>query len=161
MAQKPFEYAAPVRGLISQRILNQWPAPSTAQCTINGKQYCVQDNLAQVVLWVNKKLMNKFGYKRPTTWQQWAALGKKVAKKHPGYITGTIGDSSAPGSTCGRTSARSRRSSGETVRINAADIHCTRMASLLDPLISSGAVPQESVFTANFAKKYGGKMTRS
>ena len=38
-------------------------------------QYCVQDNLAQVVLWVNKKLMDKFGYKVPTTWQQWAAVG--------------------------------------------------------------------------------------
>ncbi len=62
MAQKPFDFAAPVTGLIPQSLLSQWPAPSTAQCTINGTQYCVQDNLAQDVLWVNKKLMDKFGY---------------------------------------------------------------------------------------------------
>ena len=30
------------------------------------------------------------------------------------------------------------------------------MASLLDPLIKSGVVPPESVFTADFATKYGG-----
>src|SRR5919198_710614 len=92
MAQKPFEFAAPVKGLVPQNVLSQWPAPSTAQCTINGTQYCVQDNLAQVVLWVNKKLMDKFHYAVPKTWQEWADLGKKVAAEHPGYIVGKSGD---------------------------------------------------------------------
>ena len=49
MAQKPFDYAEPVTGLIPASLLSQWPAPSTAQCTINGTQYCVQDNLAQEI----------------------------------------------------------------------------------------------------------------
>src|SRR5690242_4688764 len=52
MAKKPFEFAQPVKGLVPDSALHQWPAPSTAQCTIDGTQYCVQDNLAQVVLWV-------------------------------------------------------------------------------------------------------------
>jgi hypothetical protein len=43
-----------------------------------------------------------------------------------------------------------------TVRINAGDVHCTRMANLLDPLIKSGVVPGESIFTADFATKWGG-----
>ena len=94
MAQKPFDFAAPISGLIPQSLLSQWPAPSTAQCTVNGTQYCVQDNLAQVVLWYNKKLMDQFGYTVPTTWQQWAALGQKVATEHPGYIVGNIGRTS-------------------------------------------------------------------
>src|SRR4051794_39884669 len=84
MSQKPFEFTAPIKGLIPDKLLSQWPAPSTAQCTINGTQYCVQDNLAQTVLWVNKKLMDKFGYKTPTTWQEWATIGADLAKKHPG-----------------------------------------------------------------------------
>ena len=45
------------------------------------------------MLWVNKKLMDQFGYTVPTTWQEWAALGQKVATEHPGYIVGNIGDS--------------------------------------------------------------------
>src|SRR4051794_1597123 len=92
MAKRPFNFAQPVKGLISADLLSKWPAPSTAQCTIDGVQYCVQDNLAQDVLWVNKKLMNQFGYQVPTTWQQWAALGQKVATEHPGYIVGDMGE---------------------------------------------------------------------
>src|SRR4029078_9515493 len=93
MAQKPFEFAASLKGLIADDLLSKWRAPSTAQCTIDGTQYCVQDNLAQVVLWVNKKQMDAFGYSVPTTWQEWAALGQRVATEPPGYIVGNIGDS--------------------------------------------------------------------
>src|SRR5919201_206173 len=48
-----------------------------------GWLVCLQDNLAQEVLYVNKKRMAQFGYAVPTTWQQWAALGARVAKEHP------------------------------------------------------------------------------
>ena len=75
MASKPFDYAAPVKGLIPAKILSRWPAPSRGQCTVNGREICVQDNLAQTVLWYDKTLMDKFGYAVPTTWQEWAALG--------------------------------------------------------------------------------------
>jgi ABC-type glycerol-3-phosphate transport system substrate-binding protein len=156
MAQKPFEFAAPVKDLIPQNLLSQWPAASTAQCTINGTQYCVQDNLAQVVLWVNKKLMDQFHYAVPTTWQQWAALGDKVAREHPGFIVGNIGDSFGHwiylwGGQCPLEQLRD-----DKLLINSTDSHCTRMAGLVDPLIKNGTVPPLSVFTPDFAKKYGG-----
>jgi ABC-type glycerol-3-phosphate transport system substrate-binding protein len=156
MAQKPFDFAAPVTGLIKPSLLSQWPAPSTAQCTINGTQYCVQDNLAQVVLWVNKKLMDKFGYTVPTTWQQWAALGQKVAAQHPGYVIGTSGESFSHWIYFWGNQCPLQQLQGSQVLINTADTHCTEMASLLDPLIKNGTVPPLSVFTPDFAKKYGG-----
>ena len=64
---------------------------------------------------------------------------------------------SATGSTCGATSARSSRSKSEqrpasTRRIRTAP----GWPSLLDPLIKNGTVPPLSVFTPDFAKKYGG-----
>jgi ABC-type glycerol-3-phosphate transport system substrate-binding protein len=157
MAKKPFEFAAPVKGLIPDDKLSKWPAPSRAQCTIDGTQYCVQDNLAQVVLWVNEKLMDKFGYDVPKTWQEWAALGQKVAQEHPGYIVGNIGDSFSHwiylwGNQCPLQQLRD-----EKLLINAKDEHCTEMATLVDPLIKNGSVPPLSVFTPDFAKKYGGK----
>ena len=67
--------SSPRRSRSSSRraLLSQWPAASTAQCTINGTQYCVQDNLAQVVLWVNKKQMDAFGYTVP---EDLAGLGR-------------------------------------------------------------------------------------
>ena len=109
------------------------------------------------MLYVNKKLMNQFGYTVPTTWQQWAALGQKVATQHPGYIIGNIGDSYGAWLYLWADKCPiSQVVAPNTVRINAGDVHCTRMASLLDPLIKSGVVPPESVFTADFAKKWGG-----
>ncbi|HET7016148.1 MAG TPA: extracellular solute-binding protein [Streptosporangiaceae bacterium] len=157
MAQAPFNYAAPVNdGLIPAKLLSQWPAPSTAQCTIKGVQYCVQDNLAQVVLWVNKKLMDKFGYTVPTTWQEWAALGQKVAKQHPGYIIGNIGDSYGHWIYFWSNQCPLEEFQGSNLLINTGDAHCTEMANLLDPLVKDGALPPLSVFTPDFAQKYGG-----
>ncbi|MER6799101.1 ABC transporter substrate-binding protein [Amycolatopsis mediterranei] len=156
MAQKPFEFAAPVKDLLKQDVLGQWPASSTAQCTINGTQYCVQDNLAQVVLWVNKTLMDRFHYAVPKTWQEWASLGEKVATEHPGYIVGNVGDSFSHWIYLWGNQCPLEQVHGTSVHIDATDSHCTRVAGLLDPLIKNGTVPPLSVFTPDFAQKYGG-----
>src|SRR3954454_16798477 len=153
MAKKPFEFAAQVEGLIPKDLLSQWPAASTAQCTIDGKQYCVQDNVAPVLLWYNKKLMDKFGYQVPKTWQEWAAVGQKVATEHPGYIVGNIGDSFGHWIYLWGNQCPLEKLQGDNLTINSADQHCTRVASLLDPLIKNGSVPPLSVFTPDFAKK--------
>jgi ABC-type glycerol-3-phosphate transport system substrate-binding protein len=157
MGQKPFDFALDLKNVFPKTLLKGWPAPSLAQCTVNGRLVCLQDNLAQEVLYVNKKLMGRFGYTVPTTWQQWAALGAKVAKEHPGYIIGNVGDSYSHWLYLWADRCPISQVVGlNTVRINAADVHCTRMARLLDPLIKSGVVPPESIFTPAFAQKYGG-----
>ena len=157
MGQKPFDFALDLKGVFPANLLKGWPAPSLAQCTVNGHLVCLQDNLAQEVLYVNQKLMKQFGYTVPKTWQQWAALGAKVAKEHPGYIIGNIGDSYGHWLYLWADKCPLSQVTGpNTVRINSADVHCTRMATLLDPLIKSGVVPPESVFTADFATKWGG-----
>jgi len=157
MASKTFDYAAPVSGLIPAKTLAGLPAPSRGQCTVNGKEICVQDNLAQTVLWHDKTLMDKFDYTVPTTWQEWAALGEKVATDHPGYIIGNTGDSYSHWTYLWATKCPlSQVTKTNTVRINTADSHCTRMAALLDPLIKNGTTPAENIFTPAFAKAYGG-----
>ncbi|EOD59476.1 ABC transporter substrate-binding protein [Amycolatopsis vancoresmycina] len=156
MAQKPFDFAAPVKDLIPADVLAKWPASSTAQCTVNGTQVCVQDNLAQVVLWVNKKLMDQFHYTVPKTWQEWAALGDRVAREHPGYIVGNAGESFSHWIYLWGNQCPLEQVNGTNVHIDATDPHCTRVAGLLDPLIKNGSVPPLSVFTPDFAQKYGG-----
>ena len=157
MGQKPFDFALDLKNVFPKTLLKGWPSPSLAQCTVNGRLVCLQDNLAQEVLYVNQKLMKRFGYTVPTTWQQWAALGAKVAKEHPDYIIGNVGDSYSHWLYLWADRCPISQVVGpNTVRINAGDVHCTRMARLLDPLIKSGVVPPESIFTPSFAQKYGG-----
>ena len=156
MASKTFDFAATITDLMPDSLLSQWPATSTAQCTVDGTQYCVQDNLAQVVLWVNQKQMDAFGYEVPTTWQEWAALGEKVASEHPGYIVGNMGESFSHWIYLWGNQCPLQQLDGDELTINASDEHCTRTAQLLDPLIENGTVPPLSVFTPDFVQKYGG-----
>jgi ABC-type glycerol-3-phosphate transport system substrate-binding protein len=84
------------KGLVSSATLAGFAKGALDPCTINGKVYCLRNDLASNVLWYNKALMDQFGYKIPTTWEQYEALGVKVAKDHPGYIIGAAGDSWTP-----------------------------------------------------------------
>ena len=90
-----------------------------------------------------------------------AAVGgarrRRSRRTTPGYIIGNIGDSYGAWLYLWADQCPiSQVVAPSTVRINSGDVHCTRMASLLDPLIKSGVVPPESVFTADFATKWGG-----
>ena len=60
--------------------------------TVDGHIYGARDNLAPVVFWYNKALFDEFGYDVPETWEDYEALGDKLAAEHPGYILGSIGD---------------------------------------------------------------------
>src|SRR4051812_33354102 len=83
-------------GLVPKSTLDNFTAGSLNPCTVQGKVYCLRNDLAQVVLWYNKALLDQFGYALPTTWEEYQALGEKVATEHPGYIVGAVGDSFAP-----------------------------------------------------------------
>jgi multiple sugar transport system substrate-binding protein len=58
----------------------------------DGKTYCVKNDLAQTVLWVNTKLMKDFGYTVPKTMDEFAKIGADIAKNHPGYSLGSLGN---------------------------------------------------------------------
>ncbi|MCX5599323.1 extracellular solute-binding protein [Streptomyces phaeochromogenes] len=153
-------YAAPVdQGIIPKSTLSGFADGALDPCEFNGKTYCVRNDLAQNVLWYNKKLMDDFGYTVPTTWEEYQALGEKVAKEHPGYLVGTAGDSFAPevyfwASQCPASTV----TGGKKVTVNLEDPKCTRMAKLLDGLIAKGAVSKDTVFSAGFVKNKASKV---
>ncbi|MFI1484014.1 ABC transporter substrate-binding protein [Streptomyces sp. NPDC020747] len=153
-------YAAPVdQDIIPKSTLSGFADGALDPCEFNGKTYCVRNDLAQNVLWYNKKLMDDFGYTVPKTWEEYQALGKKVAKDHPGYLVGTAGDSFSPevyfwASQCPASTV----TSGKKVKVNLEDPKCTRMAKLLDGLIAKGSVSKDTVFSAGFVKNKASKV---
>jgi multiple sugar transport system substrate-binding protein len=93
LASPQFNYPAVLsNGTVSKPILNGYAAGTLAGCTVNGKVYCLRNDLAQNLLFYNSALMTQFGYTVPTTWQGWQTLGEQVATQHPGYIVGSVGD---------------------------------------------------------------------
>jgi ABC-type glycerol-3-phosphate transport system substrate-binding protein len=109
-------------------------------CKINGKLVCLRNDLAQYVMYYNKPLMDQFGYTVPTTWEDYQALGLKVAKEHPGYIIGEFADAFALDTYFWGSQCPFHTVQGNTVYSNLSDPNCTRVAKMLDTLIPSGAL---------------------
>jgi ABC-type glycerol-3-phosphate transport system substrate-binding protein len=145
---------APVnKGLVPTATLSGFAQGSLDVCTINGTTYCLRNDLAQNVLWYNKKLMDQFGYTVPTTWEEYQALAAKVATEHPGYILGSAGDAWAPeiymwGAEC----------PAKTVTVNTSDPNCVKAAKLIDTMVADKTMSTLSLFGSEFAKAQGSKV---
>jgi multiple sugar transport system substrate-binding protein len=111
----------------------------------------LQNDLAQTVLWYNKPLMEEFGYEVPTTWEEYQALGEKVAQEHPGYLIGSMeGRLGASVYYAASGCPFSNVPEPDVARINLRAPECVRVTEMLQPLIDNGTVSTKSIFDAEF-----------
>ncbi|HEU5223307.1 MAG TPA: extracellular solute-binding protein [Candidatus Lumbricidophila sp.] len=142
-------YAAPLnQGLIPQAKLDEWADGTLAPCQANGNTYCLRNDIAQTVTWYNKTLFDQWGYTVPKTWEEFEALGVKVAKEHPGYLIGQIGDANALDVFfwASRCSVQETTDKPDTLKINLSTPECTKTAKMLDNLLAAGVVGKQSYF---------------
>jgi ABC-type glycerol-3-phosphate transport system substrate-binding protein len=153
-------FTAPLNeGLIPNSVLSNFAPGALNPCTVNGKVYCLRNDLAMVVLWYNAKLMKQWGYQVPSTWPQYEQLGQEVAKQHPGYIVGNAGDTFTPEIYMWASQCQANDITGlRAVTVNVTSSNCTRMASLLDTLIQAGSMSKLGVFSTAFDKNEKGKV---
>jgi ABC-type glycerol-3-phosphate transport system substrate-binding protein len=144
-------FAAPVDQLVPKSTLDNFAQGSLSPCQVGGHTYCLRNDIAQVVLWYNKTLMDKWGYQVPTTWEQYQALGEKVAKQHPGYVIGSIGDTNSQESYFWSSQCPAQELvASNTLKVDLSSPDCTRMANLLDPLIADKSIATQGFFTQGF-----------
>jgi ABC-type glycerol-3-phosphate transport system substrate-binding protein len=158
LAQAPFNDAAVLnKGLVPKSTLSKFAHGSAALCTINGKVYCLRNDLAMNVLWYNPALMAQDGITSvPTTWQEWSA-DATLAAAH-GDIIGTQGDSwDADTYYWGNECPLSQQTGPGSLTIKPTASNCTAMASLLDGTARS-ALPVAYMFSSTFGSQYGGKI---
>lgn len=143
-------------GLVPQSTLDQWADNSLSVCTLDGKVYCLRNDIGANVLWYNAPLMKQFGYTVPTTWAEYEALGKKLAAQHPGYVIGTAGDEQTGDAYFWPSGCpASEQLTATTVEIDTTAPQCTRVANMLDPLIKDGSISTLAVTSPDFIKQYG------
>ena len=129
---------------------NQWCKGS------DGKYYCVKNDLAQTVLWVNTKLMKDFGYTVPKTMDDFAKIGADIAKNHPGYSLGALGAQGVYSSYLWPSQCPVNQATSATaVKIAPQSPKCTRATALLQPMIDSGVMSTSAPWDADFIKDYG------
>jgi multiple sugar transport system substrate-binding protein len=159
-SQAPSNFTAPLnKGLIPDATLAGFAKGALDPCTVDGTSYCLRNDLAQNVLWYDKKLMDSWGYQVPATWEDYETLAGRIATEHPGYIVGTAGDAWAPeiymwGSEC----PANQVTGAKAITVKATDAKCTRAATLLDNLIANKTMSTLPIFGADFAKSQGAKV---
>ena len=152
------DWVAPLNeGLVPQSVLGGFAPNALAPCTVDGNVYCLRNDIGQNVVWYNSALMKSFGYQVPTTWEQYEALGAEVAKQHPGYIIGSVGDAWTPEVYFWASQCGANQVSGNTVTVNTTSANCTKMAGLLDAGVANKSLTTQSAFADSFVKQYASK----
>ncbi len=137
--------------VLSAELLGSFEPHANDACTFGGKLLCLRHDTAPMVLYFNKPLMDQFGYRLPSTWGEYQALGERVGKDHPGYIVGSFGDAwgfKAYFDASGCPS--SWVLNGKTVHINFGDARCVRAAKLVDALLANGTLAPYGYFNPHF-----------
>jgi multiple sugar transport system substrate-binding protein len=153
-------FAAPLnKGLMDESYLKGFTDGALNPMTVNDTVYGLRNDLAPVVLWYNKTLFDQFGYSIPTTWEEYKALSDKVAAEHPGYILGSLGDSyEAPYVYYWGGEAPIFHVDGNNFTSDFSDPNSQKVTDLLDHMVANKTLVADSVFGADFAKKYKDKL---
>lgn len=155
------DFPLDLRPFVDAKILANFATGANGDCILpDGKLVCLRNDLAQNVLWYNVPLMKQFGYSVPTTWEEYQALGEKVAKEHPGYLIGAFGDGQAMNNYFWSSGCPTGQLvNATTVYINTADPKCTRAAAMVDVLVANGSVSKSNPFDPAFiAQVTSGKL---
>lgn len=148
-------FAAPLnKGYFEDDFLNGFTKGALDPVTVDGTVYGLRNDLAPVLFWYNKQLLDQFGYDIPKTWEEYQALGDKLAADHPGYFLGSVGDSFVgPMVYYWSGAAPIFTLDGNTFSSNLSDPNSVRVTDLIDHMVANGSLVQDSVFGADFVTK--------
>ncbi|MFG1911408.1 ABC transporter substrate-binding protein [Kribbella sp. NPDC048928] len=124
-----------------------------APCKIDGKIRCLRNDAAPDVFWYNKAFFTQYGYQVPKTWEEYGDLAVRIAKEHPGKLSGFSGDAYAPDRYLWASGCPTNARQSETeVHIDLNDAKCTRAKDLLAKLVQAKAISTLGIFDADAAK---------
>ena len=142
------------QGFLDQAFLDGFTPGALDPVTIDGVVYGLRNDLAPVLFWYNKELLDKFGYDVPKTWEDYQALSDKLAAEHPDYFLGVVGDGfEGPYIYYWSGQAPVFQVDGETFISNVSDPNAAKVTAMLDHMIKNGTITQDSLFGSEFAAK--------
>jgi multiple sugar transport system substrate-binding protein len=128
--------------------------------TPDKKIICVRNDFAPEILYYNQPKMKEFGYDIPKTWEEYIALGERVAQEHPGYKIGVL-DGWVPediwyyASECPILI----RLTPTKFRVNIRHPNCQRVTDMLDKLLKLGVLDTQGTFSKGLGDEWkAGKM---
>jgi ABC-type glycerol-3-phosphate transport system substrate-binding protein len=153
-SSKLYDFATDLTPLLPAGTTEEFYQGAISPCVVDGKLYCLRNDYAPNLLWYNTDLFNKFGYTVPTTFEEYLALGLKVAQEHPGYSVGAIGGDQGNfflgASQCNYGQVKDAKFS-----IDLKSPECTRAIDFLDQLLAAGAMSPEGEFAPGYTGDVG------
>lgn len=118
-------------------------------CVIDGKTWCVKNDLAQTVLWYDSVTFDELGLTPPTTMDEFATTA--LTLHEAGYSSGAIGEQIFYAAYLWPSGCPIADVLSSTeLRINSQDPKCTRVSELVQPLVDAGALDRRSPFDEGF-----------
>ena len=156
----PVNFPLALDNVVKKSVLDGYASGTISRCTFGGKAYCLPNDLAQTVLYYNKTLFTKFGYKVPATFDDWLALGKKLAVDRPGYSLGSVNGRYGLDAYFGSSQCDFNTSTEPIkVKIDVTSKNCTRVTDVIGPLVANGTLSTLDPFDAAFTPIVkGGKL---
>ncbi|MEP7089260.1 MAG: ABC transporter substrate-binding protein [Nocardioidaceae bacterium] len=146
---------------IMKDTLSGYDSAVIAPCSNAGRIECLRNDAAPDVFWYNAKFFKANGYAVPTTWEDYATLSVKIAKEHPGKVSGFTGDAYAPDRYLWASGCPTNdKTSATAVRIALDDPTCTRAKDLLSTMVAGKSLSSLGIFDAD-ATKTGKDMVMS
>ena len=145
-------YTADLTELVPD-VIKGYQSEVIAPCSIDGKIRCLRNDAAPDVFWYNKTFFDQNGYSLPKTWEEYGDLAVRIAKEHPGKISGFTGDAYAPDRYLWASGCPTNARKSETeVHIDLTDPRCVRAKEMLSELVQAKAVSTVGIFDADAAK---------
>lgn len=146
------DYTADLTDLLPE-VIEGYEGSINAACEIDGQVRCLRNDAAPDVFWYDQVFFEKNGYEVPTTWEEYADLAVRIAKEHPGRISGFTGDAYAPDRYLWASGCPTNERQSETeVHIDTSDPRCTRAVDLLATMLDGEALSTVGIFDPDAAK---------
>jgi multiple sugar transport system substrate-binding protein len=150
VADAAHDYPGDLTPWVDQAVVSKFVPGSLDPCyTPDKKLLCLRNDLAPNVLYYDKIQMDKFGYQVPTTWEDFQALGDKVAQEHPGYVLGTADNEPTFYMWASGCTVAHPLSVSEVV-INTQDDKCVRVAKMIDHMVANGSLSNLNPFDPKY-----------
>jgi multiple sugar transport system substrate-binding protein len=132
-------FAMPLnKGFLDKSFLDGFTPGALDPVTIDGAVYGLRNDLAPVLFWYNKALLDQFGYAVPKTWEDYEAIGDSFEGPYIYYWSGE---------------APIFQVKGDMFSSDVNDPNSKKVTDLLDHMLKNGTITQDSVFGASFVAK--------
>lgn len=136
-------YLADITETVPQDVFDGFLTNANSVCNLNGTVLCLRNDVAHMVLWYDKVLLEELGKSVPETWEEFEQLGAELAAMDKGYFLGSgvqpdivIAKLASAGCEVGNPVEGKEN----TLKIDLTSEQCLKAAGLIDRMIENGSL---------------------